>query len=165
MRRIGVSILFTPPAANVDEICGVPQVPAEQIPERAKVPGKFERFDRFALKEFFEEQGWSIVLEPKADQLGLFHARQSLPSSLRSEESSLEDLMSQVREAVRVREAQGETSFINASAELFKLLSADGFFSLDFAEAGSQAEHLTTLGFRSLQLQPRFEPAAETNTR
>ncbi len=159
-------ILFTSTQLQiVEEICGeYHEVPAGRIPERAKVPGKFERFDRFALKEFFEEQGWSIVLEPKADQLGLFHARQSLPSTLRSEESSLEDLMSQVREAVRVREARGETSFINASAELFKLLSADGFFSLDFGEAGSQSEHLTTVGdFARLQLQPRFEPAADNH--
>jgi len=159
-------ILFTSTQLQiVEEICGeYHEVRQERIPERAKVPGKFERFDRFALKEFFEEQGWSIVLEPKAEQLGLFHARPNLQSTLATEESSFEALMSQIREAVRVREAQGETSFINASAELFKLLSADGFFSLDFGEADSQPGHLTIAGELSrLRLQPEFEPAADNH--
>jgi FkbM family methyltransferase len=159
-------ILFTSTQLQiVEEICGeYHEVPAERIPDRAKVPGKFERFDRFALKEFFEEQGWSIVLEPKAEQLGLFHARPNLPTTLRTEESSFENLMSQIREAVRVREAQGETSFINASAELFKLLSDDGFFSFDFGEADFQSGHLTLAGeLAPLRLQPKFEPAADNH--
>ena len=159
-------ILFTSTQLQiVEEICGeYHEVSAERIPERAKVPGKFEGFDRFALKEFFEEEGWSIVLEPKADQLGLFHARQNLPSTLRTEESSFEALISQVREAVQLREAQGKTSFINASAELFKLLSDDGFFSLDFSEADSQSGTSTFTGdVARLQLQPRFEPAADNH--
>lgn len=156
-------ILFTSSQLQiVKEICGeYHEVPAERIPDRAKVPGKFERFDRFALKEFFEDQGWSIVLEPKAEQLGLFHARQNLSSISDQEEASFNDLMSQIREAVRVREAEGDTSFINASAELFKLLSADGFFSFDFGEAEPQSGHLiTTREISRLHLQPAFEPAA-----
>ena len=129
-------ILFTSSKLEIlEEVCGeYHEVPAELIPDRAKVPGKFERFDRFALKEFFEEQGWSIVLEPKAERLGLFHARPNLQSivgpkessfdvlmsQLREEESGFDNLMAQVREAVRVREAKGDTSFINASAELIQ---------------------------------------------
>lgn len=159
-------ILFTSSQLQiVEEICGeYHEVPVERIPDRAKVPGKFERFDRFALKEFFEDQGWSIVLEPKAEQLGLFHARQNRGSSSDQEEASFNELLSQIREAVRVRGAQGDTSFINASAELFKLLSADGFFSVEFDEADFQSELLTSAGEISrLRLQPVFEPAADNH--
>ena len=157
-------ILFTSKELHiVDEICGeYHEVSPELIPDRAKVPGRFERFDRFALKEFFEEQGWSIVLEPKAEALGLFHARPNLQLISGAEESSFDEFIAEIREAVRLREARGETSFINASTELFKLLSADGFFSLDFAEIDLPAGYLAPPGeLSSLRLQPEFQPAAD----
>ena len=155
-------ILFTSKQLHiVDEICGeYHEVAAELIPDRAKVPGRFERFDRFALKEFFEEQGWSIVLEPKAEALGLFHARPNLHLISGAEESSFDEFMAEIRHAVRQREARGDTSFINASTELFKLLSADGFFTFDFGEIDSPAGYLPSPGeLTHLRLQPEFQPA------
>ena len=71
--------------------------------------------------------------------------------------------MAQVREAVRVREAKGDTSFINASAALFKLLSADGFFTVDFGEAESQFVVTAAGEIAQLRLQPTFEPAADNH--
>ena len=157
-------ILFTSKQLHiVDEICGeYHEVSAELIPDRAKVPGRFERFDRFALKEFFEEQGWSIVLEPKSEALGLFHARPNLHLISGTEESSFDEFMAEIREAVRLREARGDTSFINASTELFKLLSADGFFTFDFGEIDSPAGYHPPPGeLTHLRLQPEFQPAAD----
>ena len=156
-------ILFTSSKLQiVAEVCGeYHEVPPEKIPDHAKVPGKFETFDRFALKEFFEAQDWSIVLEPKAEQLGIFHARPN-QAILDPQETRFNELMSQIREAVRAREARGKTSFINASAQLFKLLSDDGFFAADLGAPDSQPEYLTRGGeFPRLRLQPEFQPATD----
>lgn len=164
-------ILFTSTHLHVvEEICGeYHDVAPEMVPERAKVPGNHEPFDRFALKEFFEENGWSIVLEPQTDRVGFFHARAN--SMRRTEELDVAELMAQVREAVRLREANGQTSFIGASTELFKLISEDSFFlepsleaaSLELLSASdSHAAYLDpSQEFSRLRLQPAFEPSAE----
>lgn len=154
-------ILFTSTQLQiVEEICGeYHEVAPERIPDRAKIAGKYERFDRFALKDFFEDRGWRIVFEPKADLLGLFHARRDWQRNSGAGEFNIEQLMAEVREAVRLREAQGATSFINASAELFKLISADGLFAEQIPETPPPAEYLTIPGeFSRLRLQPEFHP-------
>ena len=164
-------ILFTSTHLHVvEEICGeYHDVAPETVPERAKVPGHYEPFDRFALKEFFEEQGWSIVLQPQTDRVGFFHARAN--STRRTEELDVAELMAQVRGAVRLREANGKASFIGASTELFKLISDNSFFlesSLDadslepLPGSESHAAYLNqSQDFSRLRLQPAFEPSAD----
>ena len=86
----------------VEEVCGkYHEVAPDTVPERAKVPGNYEPYDRFALKEFFEELGWSIVLQPQTERVGFFHARAG--SKRRTEELDVAELMAQVRGAVRLR--------------------------------------------------------------
>jgi FkbM family methyltransferase len=164
-------ILFTSTHLHVvEEVCGeYHEVAPDTVPERAKVPGNYEPFDRFALKEFFEERGWSIVLKPQTDRVGFFHARAN--SKRRTEELDIAELMAQVRGAVRLREANGKASFIGASTELFKLISDDSLFlepslGSDLLEAfpsfESHAAHLNqSQDFSRLRLQPAFEPSAD----
>lgn len=164
-------ILFTSNHLHVvEEVCGkYHEVATDRVPGRAKVPGNNEPFDRFALKEFFEERGWSIVLKPQTDRVGFFHARAG--SKRRTEELDVAELMAQVRDAVRLREANGKASFIGASTELFKLISDDSFFfepsvgtdSLEPLPAfESQAAYLSpSQDFSRLRLQPAFEPSAD----
>ena len=157
-------ILFTSNKLEiVEEICGeYHEMPPERIPDRAKVPGKFDHFDRFALKEFFEDRGWSIVLEPKVNQLGLFHARSNSHAIAAAEDFNVSEFMSDVREAVRLREARGDTSFINASTELFRLLREEGFFLEPTAEFEPRPASWTTLGeLPTLRLHPEFQPSPD----
>lgn len=155
-------ILFTSTQLKiVEEICGeYHEVAPEIIPERAKLGGKYERFDRFALKEFFEDRGWTIVFEPKADALGLFHAQRGGQTSTRAEEFNIDQLMSEIREAVRAREAKGKTSYINASAELFKLISDEGLFFEETIDSDLPAQYSRLPDeFPRLRLQPEFYPS------
>jgi O-antigen chain-terminating methyltransferase len=157
-------ILFTSSNLQiVKEICGeYHEMAPERIPGRARISGKFDRFDRFALKEFFESQGWTIVLKPKAKELGLFHARPTIDATPVVSEFDVDGLMSEIREAVRLREAKGEASFINASTELFKILTAEGFFTEPFLETGSLSPQGIALGeLPQLRLQPEFEPSPD----
>lgn len=154
-------ILFTSNRLEiVEEVCGeYHEMPPERIPERAKVPGKFLNFDRFALKDFFEERGWSIVLEPKGDQLGLFHARSTSKTMVAAETFNVTEFMAEVRKAVRLREADGDTSFINASTELFRLLNEEGFFAEPITEFDSHAAVWIGPGeLPAIRLQPEFQP-------
>jgi O-antigen chain-terminating methyltransferase len=154
-------ILFTSNRLEiVEEVCGeYHEMPPERIPERAKVPGKFLNFDRFALKDFFEERGWSIVLEPKGDRLGLFHARSTSKTMASAETFSVTEFMAEVRKAVRSREAAGDTSFINASRELFRLLNEEGFFAEPITDFDSHAASWIGPGeLPALRLQPEFQP-------
>ena len=71
---------------------------------------------------------------------------------------SIEELKGKIREAVARREAEGRASFINASAELFKLLSAETV-SWERPEAlASQATELAPCldEITLLKLQPEF---------
>lgn len=166
-------ILFTSNQLQiVEEICGeYHDIAPGIVPERAKVRGNYEPYDRFALKEFFEERGWSIVLEPKTDLAGFFHARAN--STRRAEEFDVAELMAQVRGAVKLREAAGQTSFISASTELFKLISEDGFFRESLVERDSfesLAESDSHAAYSSpsqelprLRLQPPFEPNSDNH--
>ena len=156
-------ILFTSNQLHVvEEVCGeYHEVPPEKVPERAMVPAKYEPFDRFALKEFFEDRGWSIVFEPQTDRSGLFHARANLTSL---EELDIAELMTQVRGAVKLREAKGQTSFINASTELFKLISEDGFLLAPLNDSDSITSYSSSSEeLPRLRLQPPFQPS--TNNR
>lgn len=156
-------ILFTSNQLEiVEEICGeYHEVPPERIPERAKV-SKYEHFDRFALRDFFEDRGWSIILEPKVDQLGLFHARSQSSSMAPAPDFNVAEFMSEVREAVRLREARGDTSFINASTELFKLLKEEGFFDEPVAEFDSHLAQWTPAGeLPELRLHPEFRRSSD----
>ncbi len=161
-------ILFTSTRLDiVEEIRGeYHEMKPEQIPERAKTAG-FNRFDRFALRDFFEAKGWEIDLEPKAEANGLFHARPTYPDVSRAKDSdaeiSIEKLMAHIRSAVARREAQGQTSFINASAELFKLLadenrSGEQLSRLNFDSQRSSGFPYQTTPFR---LQPTFTVRAD----
>jgi FkbM family methyltransferase len=71
-------ILFTTTHLDyIEEICGEYHVVDPRImPERAKVKGMAEEFDGHALKKFLEAAGWSVRIEPTAQQtqLGQFRA-------------------------------------------------------------------------------------------
>jgi O-antigen chain-terminating methyltransferase len=71
-------ILFTTTHLDyIEEICGEYHVVDSSVmPERAKVKGMAEEFDGHALKKFLESAGWSVRIEPTAQetQLGQFRA-------------------------------------------------------------------------------------------
>jgi FkbM family methyltransferase len=70
-------ILFTSRHLEiVDEICGEYHVISpEEVPDRALTPVGRDQYNGFGLKEFLEEEGFSVVLEPHSDTVGVFHAR------------------------------------------------------------------------------------------
>ncbi|HYY57557.1 MAG TPA: FkbM family methyltransferase [Pyrinomonadaceae bacterium] len=170
-------ILFTSKHLEiVEEICGeYHEIAPEVVPERAKVKGVYEIFDRYALRDFLEERGWSVELQPMAKADGLFHARRRSSGAEVAETRDLEidvaELKNRIREAVAGREAEGNSSFINVSTELYELLSRDdlaldGFSldssSLDYFPVDGLASGVETHGERltisRFTLQPEFSP-------
>ena len=70
-------ILFTAKHLEiVQEICGeYHEIPSEQVPDRALVGDKRDRFNYEGLRTYLEEQGFSLELEPLTNALGVFHAK------------------------------------------------------------------------------------------
>src|SRR5436309_9390529 len=128
----GYPILFTAKHLEiVDEICGeYHEIGSELIPERARVDGQ-ETFDRFALKNFLSGQGWLVKIEPRGKADGLFKAQLNRlgGSDSHEPEIDIDELKARIKSAVKRREAEGRTTFIKASAELFELLSAQSDLS------------------------------------
>ena len=69
-------------------------------------------------------------------------------------EINVDELMARIRQAVAQREAEGRTSFINASAELFDLLSTDA------PTSRSPLEHAE---LHPLRFQPEFVPRPDNH--
>ena len=157
-------ILFTSNHLDiVDEICGeYHEIQPDRIPERARVKGRSEPFNRWGLRDFLQNHGWSVQLEHRGKADGLFRAR---PGNLEVEaadcnepEVNIQELKTRIQEAVARRQAAGQTSFINASAELFDLLLADdlavGLPVSGFSPNGELS--LAPAEITRLALQPEF---------
>lgn len=77
----------------------------------------------------------------------------------RDQEINIDEVKARIRQAVALREAEGRTSFIKASAELFDLLSADDFSAkcLSADELSLDGElSLSPVEVDRLKLQPEF---------
>src|SRR5712692_6148768 len=80
-------------------------------------------------------------------------------TEVRDSEINVDELKARIRQAVALREAEGRTSFIKASAELFDLLSAEDFSakSLSADELSLDGEiSLSPAEIDRLELQPEF---------
>ncbi len=150
-------ILFTSNHLDiVDEICGeYHEIEPDRIPERAKVKSRSEPFDRVGLRDFLQNQGWSVQLQHRGKADGLFRAR---PANLEVEtadfnqpEVNIQELKNRIQEAVARRQAEGQASFINASAKLMELLSRDLPSSL-------VPVSLDAADVAEIRLQPEFIP-------
>lgn len=163
-------ILFTSKHLDiVDEISGeYHEIKPEDIPPRAKVNHEYDRFDSFALKDFLGRHGFTVQLEPRAENNGLFTARfndMRLPLTSNDSEIDIAQLMARIREAAEKRKSN---SLIDASATLYSLLKtrkdADLIAALPKTDDGnstiSQTDFtagITRIGIPPIQLQPEFD--------
>ena len=130
-------ILFTSEHLGiVEEMCGeYHEIEPERIPDRAKVKGKPEQFNRHALKSFLENKGWRVELDPKVGDYGLFHAylkkRHRSPEAKEDgyREVDVKQLMAEIKQAASQRQDQESASLTDASAALAKLLSPSKSFA------------------------------------
>jgi len=150
-------ILFTSNHLDiVDEICGeYHEIQRDRIPERARVKGRPEPFNREGLRDFLQNLGWSVQLERRGVADGLFRARpgnqQVEAADFNEPEVSIPELKTRIQQAVARRQAAGQTSFINASARLLELLSREPLALPGEASVGASRVD----EFRS---QPEFTP-------
>lgn len=86
------------------------------------------------------------------------HASNKLMIEVSQPEVSVEELRGKIREAVARREAEGKTSFIDASAQLFKVLSSDTAFwdSLSAPDSLSEQTNAGQEEITRLRLQHEF---------
>lgn len=73
-------------------------------------------------------------------------------------EINVEELKARIREAVTRRQAEGKISFVNASAELYKLLALDDSLNPSLLAAADERETTQEIGLTRLRLQPEFQP-------
>lgn len=73
-------------------------------------------------------------------------------------EINVEELKARIREAVTRRQAEGKISFVNASAELYKLLALDDSLDPLLPAAADESETAQPIALTRLRLQPEFQP-------
>lgn len=97
------------------------------------------------------------------EQLIANHGESSNQPKEAAPEIDVTELMAKIRDAVARREAEGKTSFINASAELYKVLSSDSVFCDNLSARESIAEPTSAPleRFPQLRLQPEFSVHAD----